>query len=146
MFYPAELLLKIAEKKARDAQAESGDARSSTSLLEDGDVEAMGKVDAQGEGDSKGRHADLEAVVRGLRKELRGKDERLKEKEEEIERLTMAESVAQERQVELGQLAAELKRKEGELRKQESELESLRGEVSQLRQRCARGGGLEGMK
>ncbi len=112
MFFPADLLLRTAEKKARGAQAESTDARSFTSLLEGGDVEAMGKADAQVGKGSNGRHTDLEAVVRGLRKELRGKDERLKEKDERLrekdEKLREKDETVREKDEEITQLKIKL--------------------------------------
>ena len=105
MFYPAELLLNIAKKKAREARAEGADARSSTSLLEDGDVEETVKIDAQAREGSNGDHTDLEAVVRRLQKELRGKDERLKDKEE---KLREKDERLKEKDEEIAQLKIEL--------------------------------------
>ena len=129
MFYPAELLLNIAKKKAREAQAEGADALSSTSLLEDGDVAATVKVDAQvGEG-SNGDHTDLKAVVRRLRKELRGKDERLKDKEEKLrekdERLKEKDEKLREKDESLKEKDESLKEKDEEIARLKIELQGM---------------------
>ena len=101
MFYPADLVIRVAEEKARDSQAESTHVRSPVAVLEDGND---GKPSEKEEGEGGyGGHAEVESAMRKLQNKLRRKDERLKksestnvelaqkllEKEEEIERLKM---------------------------------------------------------